>query len=192
MENSINDSKTLLLAKKLMEFEEYYSIEDYGNLLNLLKSQTYLQENKVLDIFFNSKINMNKNNEVINTTIRANFCVDGKEKEILIEKSILNKAYAICKLYSENNKFIKILVNRAEKYDTNEILKKINENRIFRGVLKCNLNVNEFPIKTYYLEERKIQNTENNSEEVEKEFILKKINNNINQNIMNDNFNLNN
>ena len=65
------------------------------------------------------------------------------------------------KFYSENNKFIKILVNRTEKYDTNDILQKINENKIFRGAIKIYLNIDEFPIKTYYLEE--------------KEFILKKI-----------------
>ena len=108
---------------------------------------------KASDFFFSSKINLNKNKITI-TTVRANFLLDGKMKEVLIEKSILIKAFAIFKIYSENNKFIKILVNRAEKYDINEILKKINENRIFRAAFKIYLNINEFPIETYYLEER--------------------------------------
>ena len=111
-------------------------------------------------------------------SIRVNFQVDGISKEVLIEKTLTKKIYTICKIFSENNKFIKILVNRAEKYDTNEILKKINELKMFKGALKIHLNIDEFPIKTYYLEEREFQKNE-----IEKEFILKKINNNMNQNI---------
>ena len=182
--NEIKDMQTYKLAEQIMNLEEYYSIEDYAYFLMI---QTSLITMKAMDIFFNSIINFNKNSENTITTVRVNFLVDGKIKEILIEKRKLIIAYAICKIFSENNNFIKILVNRTEKYDTNEILKKINENKMFKGALKLHLNINEFPIKSYYLEEREIQNTKNNTEEVEKEFILKKLSNkenNINQNNM--------
>jgi len=181
----INDTEMPNLLEQIMNLEEYYSIEDYGIFLTI---QTCLQTMKALDFFFSSKINLNKNKITIHT-VKANFLVDRKMKEVLIEKSILIKGFAIFKIYSENNKFIKILVNRAEKYDINEILKKINENTIFKGAVKIYLNIDEFPIKTYYLEERKIQNAENITEGVEKEFILKKLNkneNNINQVNMNN------
>ena len=155
-----------------MKLEEYFSIEDYGILLSI---QNCILTNTAFDFLFNSKINLNKNNEVTNTIIIVHFLIDGKEKEVLAEKKILNKVYAFCKIYSENNKFIKILVNRAEKYDTNDILQKINENKIFRGAIKIYLNIDEFPIKTYYLEEKEFINTGNDIEDIEKEFILKKI-----------------
>ena len=184
----INDTEIRNLLEQIMNLEEYYSIEDYGIFLTI---QTCLQTMKATDFFFSSKINLNKNKITI-TTVRANFLLDGKMKEVLIEKSILIKAFAIFKIYSENNKFIKILVNRAEKYDINEILKKINENIIFKSAFRIYLNINEFPIETYFLEEREIQNAENITEGVEKEFILKKLNkkeNNINQISMNNRVN---
>ena len=176
------------LLEQIMNLEEYYSIEDYGIFLTI---QTCLQTMKALDFFFSSKINLNKNKITIHT-VKANFLVDRKMKEVLIEKSILIKGFAIFKIYSENNKFIKILVNRVEKYDINEILKKINENIIFKIAFRIYLNINEFPIETYFLEEREIQNAENITEGVEKEFILKKLNkkeNNINQISMNNRVN---
>ena len=37
---------------------------------------------------------------------------------------MLNKIYSIYKIYSENNKFIKILINKFENYDADEILTK--------------------------------------------------------------------
>ena len=126
-------------------------------------------------LFLKSKINMNKDKKISPSTIRANFLVDNKEKEVLIEKKIISKVYKICKIYFDNN-VIKIIINRADKYDTNEILKKINENRIFRGAFKTTLNIEEYPIQSYYLEEKILQNLDNNSEDEddrEKEFILK-------------------
>ena len=159
-------------VEQFLVLEEYYSIEDYGSLLSV---QTCLQSSKSSDFFL---FNSCKNDELEDKSIRVNFEIDGVSKEVLIEKALTKKIYKICKIYSENNKFIKILVNRAEKYDTNEILKKINELKMFKGALRIHLNLDEFPIKTYYLEEREFQNNE-----IEKEFILKKINSNINQNI---------
>ena len=162
------NNKTIL--EQFLNLEEYYSIEDYGSLLLV---QTCLQTSKSSFFLFNS----NKNNNLSDESIKVYFQVDDRSKEVLIEKTLIKKIYTIYKIYSENNKFIKILVNRAEKYDTNEILKKINELTMFKGPFKIHLNIDEFPIQTYYLEEKGFQNND-----MEKEFILKKINN-INQNI---------
>jgi len=186
MEKSLNDKNTLLLTHKIMNLEQYYSIEDFELLLSIrdccIYNDTYFS--------FNPKIYLNI---LSNTTVRVNFEVNGREKEFLMDKKRIRiRKVAIYKIYSENNKFIKILASRIEKYDTKDILKKINEIRFFKGALREHLNINEFPIKTYYLEEREIQNSENNTEEIEKEFILKKINNNLNLNSNNQmNFNLN-
>ena len=180
IKKGLNEPKIEKMAEKILNTEEYYSAEDYGNFLSL---QTYLQTNKGLEFLFTAKINMNENNKITRTTIRANFLVDMKPKEVFIEKKKILKIYAICKIYSEDNKYIKILINRAEKYDVNEILKKLNDNRIFKGAIKINLNIDEYPIRTYHLEEKLSQNIDNNAEDEddkEKEFILKKNNSLIN------------
>ena len=187
----LNDKTTYILADKIMNLEEYFSIEDYGNLLMV---QTCIQTNKAMDFLLNSKIYMTPSKEITPTTLRVNFEVDKNQKEVFIEKTVLNKVYAFCKIYSENNNFIKIITNRVEKFDTNDILKKINELKIFRGPILYQLKIKEFPISTYYLEEKPEINKDNNSEDIEKEFILKKINNipnNNNQNnYLNDNKNV--
>ena len=61
----IQDTQTYL-AEQIMNLEEYYSIEDYGNLLTIQSIQT----RTVLDLL-RSKANLNKNNEITITTIRA-------------------------------------------------------------------------------------------------------------------------
>ena len=184
----INDQKTQEMAEEILGIEEYYCAEDFGNFLSL---QTMVQTN----FASNTLIFINKNKKITPTTIRASFLVDKKPKEVFVEKKIVIKFYKICKIYSEDNKFIKILINRTEKYDANEILKKMNENRIFKGAINANLKILEYPIQTYCLEEKKIQNIDNNidgKDEREKEFILKKIKNNPNNLNKNTILNLNN
>ena len=159
----LNDKGKCIFTEQILNLEEYYSIEDYGYLL---MAQVCLQTNKRFGFIpFNSI----KNKGLGDTPIRVTFQVDGKPKEALLEKIMVKKIYANCKISSEDNKFINILVNRAEKYDTNEILKKINDLIMFKGALKIYLNIDEFPIKSYYLEEKEFQNND-----IEREFILKK------------------
>jgi hypothetical protein len=182
-ETKLNKKKAYIIATQIFNSEEYYSIEDYGELLTY---QTCLKTTQGLDLLFNSKINLNKDGTITNSTVRANFLVDGNPKEVLIEKKKLDKIYAICKIYSEEDKFIKILINRTDKYDTDEILKKINEIRFFRGALNS-INIKEFPLKNYYLEETKLNNIDNNTGDIQKEFILKKKNIDINNFSQNNN-----
>ena len=175
-QGGINDPKTQKFAEDILEKEEYFCLEDFGNFLSL---QTMVQTN----FASNNKIIMNKNNTITPTTIRAAFLVDKNPKEVFVEKKIILKFYKICKIYSEDNKFIKVLINRAEKYDANEILKKMNENINIKGAIKAKLKILEHPNQTYYLEEKQYPYLDNNideKDEKEKEFILKKIKNNVN------------
>ena len=129
--------------------EEYYSVEDYENFLMF---QTCLQTVEGMDLLYNLKL---KNNKVTKTTVKVYFLINGEPKVILSEKKILNKIYAFCKIYTDNSHFIKTIINRAEKYDTNEILKKINNLIYYKDTFKAYFNIDEFPIKTYCLEEKK-------------------------------------
>ena len=155
----INDNK-INIIEEILNIDEYYSIEDYGQLLTI---QTCLSLIKGENILFNSKNIMNKNNLMPNTIIRANFQVDERIKEVFIKK-MLSKIYSIYKIYSENNKYIKILINRFENYDADEMLSKINNRRLFKDAFKIYLNIDEFPVKTYYLEEKR-PNKNNNEDE---------------------------
>ena len=189
--NKLNDEKTYKLTDKIMNLEEYFSIEDYGNLMTV---QTSLQPNKTIkaiNLALNSQIFMTPSKQLTPTTLRVNFEIDKKPKEVFIEKEVLKKVYALCKIYLENNNFIKIITNRVEKYDTNDILKRINELNIFKGAIKKDLKIDEYPIKNYHLEEKPELNKYNNSEDIEKEFILKKNNNIVNNSNQNNNSNAN-
>jgi len=165
----INDKKTFNIVEDILNTDEYYSIEDYGQLLTV---QTCLSIIKGGDILINPKKILNKNDIMTKTIIKANFQVDGKLKEVYMEKKNLNKIYSIYKIYSENNKFIKILINRFENYEADEMLTKINNLAFFKGVFKTYFNIDEFPIKSYNLEEKKVENKNNEADEIEKEFIL--------------------
>ena len=165
----INVKKTFNLVEAILNTDEYYSIEDYGQLLTV---QTCLSIIKGEDILLNSKKILNKNDIMTKTVIKANFQVDGRLKEVYMEKKKLNKIYSIYKIYSKNNKFIKILINRFENYEADEMLTKINNLAFFKGVFKTYFNIDEFPIKSYNLEEKKVEKKNNEADEIEKEFIL--------------------
>ena len=195
--NKLNDH---IIVNQILSLEEYFSIEDYATLIAI---QTCLGRTRRLDLFTSPSIKLNEDEKITNTTIKVNFLIDGKTKEILMEKNMLKKIYAFCKIYSEHDKSIKVLMLRAENYDPNSILKRINEIRFFKGAFKNYLNIDEFPIKNYYLEEKKLllnignnidntkmKGTENYQQDIEKEFILKKINNNQNNINQKDNSNI--
>lgn len=165
----INVKKTFNIVEDILNADEYYSIEDYGQLLTV---QTCLSIIKGEDILLNSKKILNKNDIMTKTVIKANFQVDGKLKEVYMEKKKLNKIYSIYKIYSKNNKFIKILINRFENYEADEMLTKINNLAFFKGVFKTYFNIDEFPIKRYNLEEKKVEKKNNEADGIEKEFIL--------------------
>ena len=189
----IKDKKAFNIVEDIPstdEIDEYYSIEDFGNLLIF---QTCLSIIKGEDILLNPKKILNKECIMAKTVIRVNFQEDGKLKEVFMEKRNLNKIYLIYKIYSENNKFIKILINKFENYEADEMLTKVNNRIFFKNAFKTYFNIDEFPIKSYKLEEKKVEKKDNEADEIEKEFILKVINdyqNNENQNIMNNNINM--
>ena len=79
----INVKKTFNIVEDILNADEYYSIEDYGQLLTV---QTCLSIIKGEDILLNSKKILNKNDIMTKTVIKANFQVDGKLKEVYMEK----------------------------------------------------------------------------------------------------------
>jgi len=143
----IKDKKAFNIVEDIPstdEIDEYYSIEDFGNLLIF---QTCLSIIKGEDILLNPKKILNKECIMAKTVIRVNFQEDGKLKEVFMEKRNLNKIYLIYKIYSENNKFIKILINKFENYEADEMLTKVNNRIFFKNAFKTYFNIDEFPIK---------------------------------------------
>jgi len=155
-------SKTL---DEIFNLEEYYSLEDYGNYKMIQSSITTIYD-------FDNEKNDKKNQ----LKIRINFMVykDEKvnEKEEIIKKNDLKKIYSIIKINSEDSKFIKIFLLREKKYNPNDILNRINNMRYFKGPIKIYLNIDEFPLKSYLLEE---ENNQDVNQDVEAVFCLKKI-----------------
>ena len=185
----VESKKEEEVMEPISDLEEYYSLEDYQNFIVFQKC---LKTTNGMDLLHNLKLNINKN-RITKTTIKVYFLVNGHPPKVIFsEKKILNKIYSFSKIYSDNNHFIKIIINRAENYDTNEILNKINNFIYYKDILKTHFNIDEYPIKTYCLEEKKISNEDVMKSEIEKEFFIKKlkISNNINnmhQNIINNN-----
>ena len=125
----INTNKFSL---NILFLEEFFSLEDFGGfnmIINSIKTKVGLGPN------------LNKKEEITSTTIRANFMVDNKEKEILIERNDLNKIFAFIRIYSNVNNFINIVMFRSDKYDKNDIINRINSIHFFRGAFKVKLKI---------------------------------------------------
>ena len=148
--------------EKLMELEEYCSLEDYGNYLSAkssIISMKYYFDKKMYD-------------EINKDDIRAIFMVDKNPKETLMKKKELKKIFSFIKIYSGNSTSIKMLIFRKEKYNSKEILEKINEMSFLKGYFKNILKITEFPLHTYILENNKILYE---NQDIEETFFIKKI-----------------
>ncbi len=155
MNDKQNKTDNEKILDSIINLEEYYCLEDYGNY-QMLES-TFTQHNKS---------NTNKS--------RLIFEVDKKSKELIIEKKNIEKIYAHIRIYDSNKEnYINIYINRQEsKYDENNILSRINKRQFFKGIIFIKYKIKEFPLKNYYLEEEV-----NNDGLAEKVYILKKIDN---------------
>ena len=174
---SYQRSRTL---DEVLNYEEYYSLDDYGNY-KMIRSSISTQ-------YYADKKNINEINQF---KIRINFMVNGKEKEEIIKINDLKKIYSIIKIYNEDPKakFIKLFFQREKKYDPNDIIFRINNMIYLKAPLKIHLNIYEFPLKTYFLEREKIQDLD---QDIEAIFCLKKIHSKTNVQIMNINQMINN
>ena len=173
----------------IFSLEVFFSLEDYGNF-NMIRSN--IQSNVLVNDSFGLK-----KTKITKTCVRVSFPFEDKEKEIIMEKYDLKKIYKFIRIYSNERNFINILINREERNDIrNDIINKINENRnVFRGAIRVNLKISEFPIKNYILIDKEKEKEDNEFEHI---FYLKKksinnnmINNNNTNNIQNQQLNEN-
>ena len=154
--------KKLEFTKKLMNLEDFYSLEDYAGFYTI---ETGIKSNVGLfDLLY-------KNREITPNTVRANFMVGKKEKEILMERNDLKKIFAFIRIYSNEKDFINLLIYRKDIYNTKDILNKINNISFFKGAFKIKLKIQEFPIKNYILVE--ISKIDKNSD-IENFYFFKK------------------
>ena len=145
---------------------EIYSIEDY-ELFAMMNTCFKQYSTSILQ----SEMNTGLIKEKINTSqyVRVIFCINNKDKEIVIKLSDLKKIYSFVKIFF-NDKNMTILVNKDGVNDSKNIIEKINSKIGIKGYMKMNLKFYQYPIKDYYLEEVISQS----NGDFEKAFILKK------------------
>ena len=166
--------------KKIMDFivqiPEFFCLEDYDDFhaIQSLKFNNYYNK---YDIKYPKKY------------IALTIFLEGKEKQLLKEKSDLNKTFLFLKiLYKE--KGINLLLHKKDNLNTKEILDKINKVEYFKTPIKAVLKICEFPLMNYYL---KVENNDKNHKDFDQIFSLENNNNhNFNNNIFNNNGNNNN
>ena len=136
----------------VFSLNEVYSIDDY-NLFEMIN--TCIQQNLV-------KENINPFDYV-----RVIFCINNKDKEISVKKSDLLKVYSFIKIIYNDKEMI--ILTLKGNYSPNAIIEKINSKNGIKGFIKMKLNIFEYPLTNYYLEE--FYSPNNN--EFEKIFLLK-------------------
>ena len=69
----------------------------------------------------------------------------------------MQKLYSFIRIYNIENekKYLNILIKRQQNYDPNKILNRINNMPFFKGAIKINLNITNFPLNNYNLYEEK-------------------------------------
>ena len=159
------------IISNIFSLEEYYLIDENDEFYGMSNND-----------FIFSNINDLK--------VRLTFAFEGREKEIIANKNYLKRHFLFIRINYENN-YINILINKNSKYNDNQLLEKINKNKLLRGPIFFSLKIKEFPLKNYNLKEI---NKNYNDKDIYKTYILEKINNkeqiNYNNNIMiNNNFN---
>ena len=133
--------------------------------------------NILIFLSIEKKINTYKKNLIPNSFIRFNFLLDGKLKEIIVNKYELKQFYLFIRIYYNNN-FITFVINKLNQFEEKEILHKINDIGNLKNAIKINLKINEFPLINYYLKEK---NTLNIDKDIDKAYTLEKMLNNRNQ-----------
>ena len=127
--------------EKILNEEDYYSLEDFGSFTMIEKSIKTNDFIKFLNIS-------------IKGDIRVSFPFKSKVKEIIMFKQDLEKIYSFIKLIY-TNKYMILLVHTKSEYEPDDILKRINSIPFFKSAIKFKLKINEFPLINFILEEQK-------------------------------------
>ena len=161
------------------ELYEFYFFEDIFSLQNI-------------DFNILNKLNREQN-------IALYYNINGKERQSIVKINDLKNRFLFVKINYRQN-FINYIINK-DNYNYNKLLFKINNMIWLRPGIKFHLNINEFPLTNYFLEETNIHFNEAIFDKI---YILKHMNekninlnnyinnlNNINNNFSNS-FNSNN
>ena len=150
-----------------LSLRDFYSVEDFC-LFEMTSLHKILNKEKL-------------NNE---DYIRVIFEHNLQEKEIIIKKSTVKKVYSLVKINYKDT-YMGILTYNNKSFDPIEILNKINSIKKIRSFIMCKLNIREFPLTNFYLQEIHEINSDFDKTFclVEKNNILNNINN---QNMFNN------
>ena len=145
-EEKKNQKNILDIMKNI---DEFYCLEDFYNFNMVHSCKTF--------IFL--KENINPENYIAVT-----FFKDNREKQLIQKKIQINKIYFFIRIYFQNH-YINLLINRKEKIDGDEILKKINNIELLRSPIKFCLKIFEFPLEGF-LEEKNEAEKDNNYDKI--------------------------
>ena len=167
MENNNYKEKVL---NQIFSLTDFYSIENFQSFE--MTSFNHYQ--------YNEKIN---NIEYIRVIFDFNPC----EKEIIMKKSKVKQLFSLLKIIYKN-KFMSILMYNSNSFDTFEILNKINRIKKMKTYIRSKFNIQEFPLKNFYLQEINVVDNDYNKifYLVEKNNISNNINEEKYQNLIND------
>ena len=125
------------IEKVFLDLDEIYLVEDFGAY-------------QMVNTCFQTGKNQQKINKIDYIRVIVDF--NNKDKEITLKKENIKKIYSFLRI-KYNNKNMDILINNDKNYQPQMVMDKINSRRTMKGFIKIQLNIKEFPLKNYILEE---------------------------------------
>ena len=124
----------------VFDLDEIYLVEDYNTHQMINTGNTSVKT-------YMSKQKINKSDY-----IRVIVDFNNNDKEIILKKEYIKKIYSFLRIIY-NNKSMNILINNDNNYQPQMVLNKINSRRTIKGFIKIHLNIKEFPLKNFFLED---------------------------------------
>lgn len=119
------------------------------DIIYFLEDNYTLETSEITEVLYSQNEVSDFLNRII---VRYQISNEIKEKICLIKN--LKKQFDFIKIiYNTSNNFIIFMVLKNRKYSKYDILKKINDKNILGEEIKNNLNIDEFPLVYYILEE---------------------------------------
>ena len=125
------------VVQEVFTIDEIYSLEDYN---------TYQM------ISTNVQTRLNQQNANKSGCIRAIFDFNNTEREFILNKEYAKRIYTFIKI-KYNDKEMNILIHNDNNYQPKMIMRKINSIKRLKGFIRIKLEIKEFPLKSYILEE---------------------------------------
>ena len=124
----------------VFDLDEIYLLESYNahQMINTGNTsvKTYMSKQKINKLDY----------------IRVIVDFNNKDKEIILKKEYIKKIYSFLRIIY-NNKSMNILINNDNNYQPQMVMDKINSRRTIKGFIKIHLNIKEFPLKNFFLED---------------------------------------